>query len=418
VTTGSPLAGILYIGTLPPHPGGTAVSAFQLLLALSRRGHAVRCLSPVTPGARLSALRFDSEHPTLSVSRYEISRFDLGEPSVAEPDHVALERRAVHERVPELIAIHRPAIVMAGRESFGGEVPLIARRHGIPSVLLLRGGASTARLLAGDEPPERVREVVRRFGVAQRVIAVSDHLATGFARLGLTGIEVIPNHVDLERFAPRPADPRLLASLAIAPGSIVVAFVAALKRRKRPLDVVESAVTAMRRDPRLVYVVVGDGPQRPAMERLCADRHLTDRFRFVGWVDYERMPTYLSLADLVVMPSEAEGMARVYLEAQASGRTLVASDIPPARETVRHGETGLLFPLGDVEAFAARIVEAAADAPLRAHIGARARERARIHDLESVAEAYSAVIEEVAAGWPQSGAGGPGEPSRQADRAG
>jgi glycosyltransferase involved in cell wall biosynthesis len=371
------------------------VSAFQLLLALAERGHWLHCLSPVTPDARPLAARFDAEHAALEVSRYEVPRFDLGEPDDTGPDQADIERRALHTIVPELIERHRPAVVLVGRESFGWETPELARRQGVPSVLLLRGGAPTARLLAGEEPPERVQEAVRRFGVARRLIAVSEHLATGFARLGLSGIDVIPNHVNLRRFAPRPRDPRLLASLEIPHESVVVAFVAVLKRRKRPLDVVASAAIAAR-DRRLVYVVVGDGPARQAMERLCAAEGLTDRFRFVGWVDYDRVPAYLAMADLVVMPSEAEGMARIYLEAQASGRTLVASDIPPAREVVQHGETGLLFPLGDVQAFAAHTVRAAADASLRAHIGARAHARIRPHDLESVSQAYSAVIQDVA----------------------
>ena len=68
------------------------------------------------------------------------------------------------------------------------------------------------------------------------------------------------------------------------------------------------------------------------------------RVRFAGWIDYARMPDYINLGDIVVMPSESEGLARVYLEAQACARVLVASDIPPAREVVTEGETGLLFP--------------------------------------------------------------------------
>jgi glycosyltransferase involved in cell wall biosynthesis len=112
------------------------------------------------------------------------------------------------------------------------------------------------------------------------------------------------------------------------------------------------------------------------------------------------------------MPSEAEGMARIYLETQAAGRTLVASDIPPAREVIEHGQTGLLFPLGDIQAFAARILEAAADASLRAHIGALARERVRPHDLESVGWKYSDAIQEIAAG-PR-----PDRPGRERQKAG
>ena len=104
----------------------------------------------------------------------------------------------------------------------------------------------------------------------------------------------------------------------------------------------------------------------------------------------------MNLADLVVMPSESEGLARVYLEAQACGRTLIASDIAAAREVVIHGQTGLLFRKGDLEDMAEKILLAAGDPLLREKIGKPAREQVlRRHDLETIAEEYLVLIRDL-----------------------
>src|SRR5262245_57958895 len=100
------------------------------------------------------------------------------------------------------------------------------------------------------------------------------------------------------------------------------------------------------------------------------------------------MPTYLAVADLVVMPSASEALARVYVETLASGRVLVASNIPAEREVVVDGETGLLFPCGDVAALTETILGIASDPLRRQRIGQRARQFARRHDLVPAIDAY------------------------------
>jgi glycosyltransferase involved in cell wall biosynthesis len=167
-----------------------------------------------------------------------------------------------------------------------------------------------------------------------------------------------------------------------------------LKPQKRGLDIVESAAIAVREDPRLVYVVVGDGMDRAAMELACRRHGIADHFRFVGWVPYERVPAYLNLADIVVMPSEAEAQARVYLETQACGRLLAASDIAAARHVITDGHTGLLFRRGDIAHLTKTTLRAAADAGLRARLGDNGRERVVAHSLDEVALAYSHAVEE------------------------
>lgn len=140
---------------------------------------------------------------------------------------------------------------------------------------------------------------------------------------------------------------------------------------------------------------MGDGPLRGAIDETCRQKQISERFRLVGWVYYNRMPGYINLADIVVMPSEAEGLSRVYLETQACARLLLASDIPPAREVVEDGETGFLFRKGDINDLTAKTLLAAAEPELRAEIGRKARERVRAHDLKDAVTAYAHTLDEV-----------------------
>ena len=120
-----------------------------------------------------------------------------------------------------------------------------------------------------------------------------------------------------------------------------------------------------------------------------------ERFRFVGWVPYDRMPGFFNLADMVVQPSQREGLSRVYLEAMACGRALIASDIPAAREVVRHRENGLLFERGNLDSLARTMRLAADDGALRESIGRNARTSVASHALERMAAEYDRVFHEV-----------------------
>src|SRR6185436_3310531 len=95
--------------------------------------------------------------------------------------------------------------------------------------------------------------------------------------------------------------------------------------------------------------------------------------------------------------SEREGLSRVYLEAMACGRTLIASDIPSAREVVRHRENGLLFECGDLAGLARTIRLAAEDRVLRERIGRSAQEHVAAHALDRMAAEYEGVFREVVA---------------------
>jgi glycosyltransferase involved in cell wall biosynthesis len=104
------------------------------------------------------------------------------------------------------------------------------------------------------------------------------------------------------------------------------------------------------------------------------------------------MPAFLSLADVVVMMSEQETQALLYLEAQASGRVLLSSDIPGAREVIVDRETGILYRRGDVEDLARRTVEIAARPAWRTAVGHAARERVAAHAVPVIGARYERAL--------------------------
>lgn len=385
---------IVYLGLLPPHPGGAPISCAELLAGFAALGHRVSALAPITPDTVQQGDEFAARTPGVRVTRFLVPHFDIGPHRPAAEDYRRRERATIRAHLPQMIAQERPNILLIGRETFAWDAPDLARTAGVSSILMIRGGLTLA-ILAGTYPPALVGPLLAQYRKADLIITPAHFLTEGVRRLGFSHIMTILNAVDLQRFSPGPKDESLVAQLALQPDDVVVVHASNLKPMKRPLDIVHSAEQALQRDPRLIYVIVGDGQSRAALEDACRQRRLTERFRFVGWVDYRRMPDYIRLADLVVMPSEFEAQSRVYLETQACGRVLVASDVPGARDVVVDGETGLLFRVGDVDDLTEKTLRAAGDPALRTAIGRGARERVQAHSFPAAVAEYVAAMQEL-----------------------
>ncbi|HZS34797.1 MAG TPA: glycosyltransferase [Methylomirabilota bacterium] len=372
--------------------GGSGTLGTELVSGLAGAGHRVRVLTSVPAGSPALRDRFETEHPGIETWWFSIpiASSDLLDGS-RNPGYRAAEDGAIRAEFPRMLAERRPDVIMIGRESVVAEVPPIARRHGIPAVALVQGGRALAGMLASN-PDRLARHQRERLRQVDAVIAIAHHLERALIPLGLPRVTVIPNPVHLDRFAPGGRPPELARALGIRPDDVVVAHVSNLGPLKRPLDVIESAGRALAVDPRLVYLVVGDGPYRAPMEACARALGIAARVRFVGWVEHRDVPAYLRLADVVVMPSEREGLALVYLEAQAVGRVLVASDIPAAREVVVDGVTGLLARPGEIDDLAAKTLRAAGDPALREAIGRAARTAVQAHATPRILAEYARVL--------------------------
>jgi glycosyltransferase involved in cell wall biosynthesis len=385
---------IVFVGHLPPFTAGSAISSFQLMAGIAGRGHRVRALAAVTPETVDAADALDGHHDGVEIRRFLLPFIPLAAGKPPSEAFRALEREGIRELLTPCLAGEPPDVIVVGRELYVGHVAGIAQAQDIPCVLLARGHP-TRPILDGTYPGDAACALLEDFRHVDLIITPARHLTAGLRRLGFDRVETVPNAVDLSRFTPMPRDGGLARELRIGADDTVVLHASNLTALKRPLEIVDAATRALRRNPRLVFVIVGDGPLRAPMEEACRRKDMADRFRFAGWVGYERMPRYINLADMVVLASETEGLARVYLETQACARTLVASDIPAAREVVTDGATGLLFGTGDTEGLAARILLAAADPALRATIGRQAREAVQAHSLDHAIPAYVALFEDV-----------------------
>jgi glycosyltransferase involved in cell wall biosynthesis len=143
-------------------------------------------------------------------------------------------------------------------------------------------------------------------------------------------------------------------------------------------------------------VLVGDGPDRALVRRLVACSPARERITEIGFVDHAAVPAVLASLDVLVLPSDYEEMGSVLTEAMAAGLPVVASDVGGIPEVVRHGETGLLVPPGDVDALAAALDLLVGDPALRGRLAAGARARARAYSWPvlagRVAEVYQRVL--------------------------
>jgi glycosyltransferase involved in cell wall biosynthesis len=395
VDAGRPL-NLLFVAPYPPRHGGTAVSLVQLTTALHGRGHRMRVLAPITAERRDFDRTFVPELSGIRLARYLVPYFLYIYDTIPFDEHYRrIEQRAIRRRLPALIQDERPDVVVAGQEPLAWYVPQIAREHGLPCVLLLRG-TPTSRIVDGSFPEEHGRPWLDAFRKADRVVTVSHFFADGLRDRGLSQVCTIQNHVDLGRFRPEAKDLTLLEQLGIRHGQIVVVHVSKIEPIKRPLDLVAVASKIGHVDD-LVYVIVGEGPLLAEMKETCRRLEVMDRFRFVGWVPYDRVPGFLNIADMVVQPSESEGLSRVYLEAMACGRTLIASDIPAAREVIRHRENGLLFERGNLDNLEKTINLAANDSALRERIGRSALTSVASHALDRMAAEYDRLFREIVA---------------------
>lgn len=387
---------ILAVSTLPPHRGGSAVSSGLLLAGFAAAGHAVRALSPIAAEAAGGPDPFAAAHPEIAVTRFRVP-FDDVAPNLPGTDgYRQAERERICTLLPALIERDRPDVLFMGRETFAWDVPDIARRHGIPLVLRT-AGAMTIGILHRTLPEADIRYLIEQYRKADLIICPARHLAARLEPFGFDNVRVIWNAVDARRFTPRARDARLARVLDLQPDDLVVAHVSNLKSLKRPLDVIAAAELALRRNPRLVFVIVGEGPSGVEMRAACRARGLAGRFRFVGWIDHDRVADVMNLTDIVVMPAEDEVQARVYLETQACGRVLLASDIAAVREVVSDGETGVLFRKGDPADMASKLLALAENPEWRAAIGRQARARIDAHALPAIVDEYLEALAEVAA---------------------
>jgi phosphatidyl-myo-inositol dimannoside synthase len=180
----------------------------------------------------------------------------------------------------------------------------------------------------------------------QRVLSVSsftkDRLLT-WAPISPDSIQVFPNAIDLNRFAPG-SKPRYLEERYKIAGRKVILTVGRIDARERykghdvVLDVLQDLYQA---DPRIIYLVVGTGTDASRLKEKAVNLGLADRVIFAGQVPESEKVDHYRLADVFAMPGSGEGFGIVYLEAAACGVPVLGSRLDASQEVIESASIGL-----------------------------------------------------------------------------
>lgn len=225
----------------------------------------------------------------------------------------------------------------------------IARRLGLPSVVTIRG--SKDEWLIGTSRERGLREAMAR---ATKLFAVSQALARNVAHaLGVERekIEVIGNGVDTERFAPVDRA-QARRRLGLAPDAPVLIGVGNLVPSKGFQRVIKLLPRLREQHPDLVYLIVGGGELRAALEAQARDCGVADAVRFCGRQQQEDLRWFYGAADAFVLATEFEGWANVFLEAMACGLPVVTTRVGGNAEVIAEPVSGTLVDWWDEAAFA------------------------------------------------------------------
>jgi glycosyltransferase involved in cell wall biosynthesis len=140
------------------------------------------------------------------------------------------------------------------------------------------------------------------------------------------------------------------------------------------VDVLAKAfVTAAQKNRGLSLTLLGGGSQAGTIRKILAAGRVTDRVQYGGHVSQKLLPRWYRMADLFVSPSHVDGSSVSLLEALACGRPVLVSDIPANKEWVREDLNGWLFPDGNPDALAERILRISARRSILPRIGRAAR---------------------------------------------
>ncbi len=366
----------------PPIGGGGGIATYYIARELCRKGHQVRVLT-----SRFKELRRYEIIEDIQVYRVPVLRKRRDYCSVLEMASFILSS------FPMLLYLLLKTHVDLVHIFFGvpsGPLGYVAKKlFGIPYLIRMGGG---------DVPgfrPFQYKKLYKMLTPALNVLwRNADFLVAnsdGLREMAIRAfpdlpVQVIPNGVDVQRFANGQGN--------VPDEKVRILFVSRLIMRKG-LQFLIDAVPEIQKQVQRPFIIhiVGDGPDKDVLVQKIENLGLREYFRFYGYVEHGKLPEYYLDADLFVLPSLAEGMPNVVLEAMGSGLPVVATHVPGSEELVHHGKNGLLVDVKNSHALAAALSRLIDDRPLREEMGEVSKHIVTQYNWTRIAEQYMKLYE-------------------------
>lgn len=320
-----------------PTFGGSGVVATELGLGLAKKGHNVHFITYSRP-ARLSNFQENvyfhevtaMEYPLFDFSPYESA---LASKLVDVARYENLDLLHVHYAVPHASVAHTAKQILLTK---GKYLPVVTTLHG------------TDITLVGND--RSFRSVVEfSINKSDGVTAVSEYLKNETnAQFDIDQeIEVIYNFIDFNRFKRK--NKEHFRNLLAPNGESILMHTSNFRKVKRVGDTIQILKRIVEKKP-AILLLVGDGPERPALESMARKEGLQSIVRFLG--KQEAIEELLSISDIFLLPSENESFGLAALEAMACQVPVISSNVGGLPEVNKQGETGYLCEVGDVDCMA------------------------------------------------------------------
>lgn len=360
--------------TCYPTLGGSGVVATELGKLLAEKGHEVHFISHSVP-FRLGAFQKNIYYHEVEVNDYYVFRYPPYDLSLAtKMAHVAKREKLdilhVHYAVPHAVC------AFLAKQMVGSDLKVVTTLHG-----------TDITVLAQDES---LKDLIRlAINESDAVTSVSEDLMRETREVLEISrdIDLTYNFVDKRIYYPREIDS--LRSDFAEPDEKILMHISNFRPVKRVADVIEIFSMVSKEVPaRLLFV--GEGPELPKIQCKIKQLGLEDRVHFLGKQD--QIAQVISMADVLLLPSEKESFGLVALEAMACGVPTIGSEAGGIPELVSHGKTGFLAPIGDTRAMADYAIKLLKDAKLAEQLSEACLVRARTEfSSDRITEEYEQI---------------------------
>lgn len=358
---------------LYPTFGGSGIVATELGKALSRKGHEIHFITYSQP-VRLDRLRENiffhevriSDYPLFDYTPYEQV---LTSKLVDVVKYENLDLLHVHYAIPHASAAYMAQQILATQ---GINIPFITTLHG------------TDITLVGKDPSF---EPVITFSInhSNAVTAVSRSLKEDtLEQFSISKeIDVIPNFICLKEYQ-LPNNQKYKKRLA-PNGEFIITHVSNFRKVKRIEDVIHVFSLVSKTIP-VKLVMVGDGPERNKIERLCREKLSVNTFTFLG--NLKSTIEVLNISDVFILPSLKESFGLAALEAMASSVPVISTNSGGIPEVIENGASGFLSDVGDVQDMAKNMMTLLKDDKTLENYKKNALKRAADFDIQKILPLY------------------------------
>lgn len=363
-----------------PTFGGSGVVATELGIALAHKGHKVHFITYSQP-FRLNQFNENLFYHEVNVNDYPLFDYQPYESVLASK----IVDVAIYERL-DILHVHY-AIPHASVAYLAQQI-LKSRKIKLPYITTLHGTDIT---LVGQDPSF---EPVIFFSLnnSNAITSVSESLRKDTLKTFkiANDVKVIPNFIKIEDYQ-HPTETCHRKNFA-APHERILIHISNFRKVKRVEDVLR-VFDIVRKEIPCKLILVGDGPERPAIDKLCRELNTCSDIISVGKIANPK--EVLSIADVFILPSETESFGLSALEAMAVKIPVISSNTGGIPELNIHGKTGYMSKVGDYKDMAKNTIALLSDEKKFQQFRENAYEQAKKFDIEVILPMYEKLYEEV-----------------------